>query len=352
MEQEAEEVVQTRQSRRARIKTTKAVELENTNQEAGQGDDDGPGRMRIRHEPVPHPLTATTNGSEKSNNKDLLATILAAVEEIKACNGALYATCDGLRAGNELLRMDVEEVKTQNKKLTDELAEGTKIGCLANLGSWLLLFKQLTSDLARTRLINAPIQADVFNMIDQNMLNGVTHQQPPSNGIVDGISDDQGVNKSSSATSAVTIPQGNPAAALQAARQHVNAQSSDHCGMCTVPVSKMAKDSMQCSAPDCETPTATFHFTCVKLKKKHRNWVCQGCRLCSKLKGNVMTSNGKGKGGSKSFGSPVAAGGQRIVRADKFHGCRELWSGHYWSFEDIMELKKTASLVTDPNPST
>ena len=163
--------------------------------------------------------------------------------------------------------------------------------------SWELAFafKQLTSDLARTRLLNAPVQADVFNMIDQNMLNGVTHQQPSSNGSVDGINNDQAVNKTSSATPAVTIPQGNPAAALQAWKQHVSAQSSDHCSMCTAPVSKMAKDSVQCSAPDCETPTATFHITCVKLKKKHRNWVCQGCRLRSKLKGNVIKANGNGK---------------------------------------------------------
>ena len=158
-----------------------------------------------------------------------------------------------------------------------------------------LAFKQLIGDLTRTRLISAALAADVFNMIAQNVLNGVPHQQPPNNGIVDGISDGQAVNKTSSATPAVTIPQGNPAAALQAWKQHVSAQSPDHCGMCTAPVSTTAKDSMQCSAPDCETPTAAFHITCVKLKKKHRNWVCQGCRLRSKLMGHVMTAKGKGK---------------------------------------------------------
>ena len=79
--------------------------------------------MRIRQELAPHPLTATTNGSEKSNNKDLLATILAAVKEIKAYNRVLHALCDRFRASNKLLRIDIEEVKMQNKKLTNELAE-------------------------------------------------------------------------------------------------------------------------------------------------------------------------------------------------------------------------------------
>ena len=157
-------------------------------------------------------------------------------------------------------------------------------------------FEQLVGDLARARLINASLRADVSNMIKQNVLNGVPHQESPSNATVNGINAGPTASETMHRIPGVTIPQSNPAAALQAWKQHVGAQLSDHCGMCTKPVRKSPKDGMQCSAPDCETPIATFHICCVKLKRRHLDWVCPGCRLRTKLKGEALDRKVRDKG--------------------------------------------------------
>ena len=164
-----------------------------------------------------------------------------------------------------------------------------------------IAFKQLVSDLTRTRLINAQVRADVFNMIQQGALNGVQYQQPPVNVKTNGIPQGDSIEETNCVTPAISIPQGSPAAALQAWKQHVNAQSLDECAMCAKPVSETLKDGSQCSAPNCETPTATFHIKCLKLKKKHRDWVCQGCRLRAKLQGDVVDKKAKGKGKQKAL---------------------------------------------------
>ena len=150
-----------------------------------------------------------------------------------------------------------------------------------------IAFEQLVSDLTRTRLINAQVQADVFNMIQQGALNGVRYQQPPIDGKTNGISQEESIEETSYVTSGISMPQGNPAAALQAWKQHVNAQSLDDCAMCAKPVSETLKDGSQCSAPDLRDPDSDVpHQMCEAEEEASRLGMprlpasCQAARRC------------------------------------------------------------------------
>lgn len=150
-----EDAGQTRQSRRSRIKTSKAIELENSRKQHGNsvdtdpfasqsqrsnraGNRDGsdesgtdnaievvaevpsaprPNRVQIRPRTLLRTEKTIVGGrTEENEMRDAIASILVAMEDLKASNGRLHKSNGELKAGNE-------ELKTHTRRLMDELAE-------------------------------------------------------------------------------------------------------------------------------------------------------------------------------------------------------------------------------------
>lgn len=119
------EVAQTRQSRRTRSKSNKAIEWESTTCDvaaAWDSDEDvievepstlgapRPKRTRGRPQSTSDIATATAraSGSQANDESNALATILTAIEDIRASNGVLHAAFDGFRASDTELKASNE----------------------------------------------------------------------------------------------------------------------------------------------------------------------------------------------------------------------------------------------------
>jgi hypothetical protein len=153
MESEVVDPGQTRQSRRPRIKMSKAIERENSGRqhwnsvvtnpfasqnqrstEAWDWDENyetetgsllevavpeapRPNRVQSRTRTLPRPEKTTARGRTVDDERGgAMTSILAAIEDLKPSNEKLHAANGELKAGNE-------ELQTHTKKLMQELAE-------------------------------------------------------------------------------------------------------------------------------------------------------------------------------------------------------------------------------------